>query len=66
MKTTIRIFMLLAAIAVGFNLFQINWETPLEGKSAVAVIGVMAASCAFLLLALLALSKKIEVQKKKR
>lgn len=65
MKTTLRIFMFISAIAVGFNLYQINWSHPFEGQSAVAVIGVMAASCAFLLLLLLALSKKIEAQKKK-
>ena len=42
-----------------FNLSQLNWEHPLSAESAVAVIGIMAALCAFLLLLLLMLSKKI-------
>ena len=45
-----------------FNLTQVNWQAPLEGKSTVAVIGIMAAACAFLLLLLLFLSKKIADQ----
>lgn len=45
-----------------FNLTQVNWQAPLEGKSTVAVIGIMAAACAFLLLLLLFLSKKITDQ----
>lgn len=45
-----------------FNLTQVNWQAPLEGKSTVAVIGIMAAACGFLLLLLLFLSKKIADQ----
>ena len=48
-----------------FNLTQVNWQAPLEGKSTVAVIGIMAAACAFLLLLLLFLSKKIADQQGK-
>ena len=42
-----------------FNVTQVNWEDPLSEKSSIAVIGIMAALCAFLLLLLLILSKKI-------
>tara|TARA_S200000501_G_scaffold16512_2_gene14843 strand:- start:5129 stop:5302 length:174 start_codon:yes stop_codon:yes gene_type:complete len=42
-----------------FNLTQVDWEDPLVGQSSVAVIGIMASLCAFLLLLLLSLSKKI-------
>ncbi|MEL0262857.1 MAG: hypothetical protein VW933_05825 [Flavobacteriaceae bacterium] len=55
----------LMIVSVGmflFNLTQVNWQAPLEGKSTVAVIGIMAAACAFLLLLLLFLSKKIADQ----
>mgnify|MGYP004013856533 FL=1 len=44
---------------VVFNALQVNWKTPLSGDSSVAVIGIMAALCAFLLLLLLLLSKKV-------
>ncbi len=44
---------------VVFNVTQVNWENPLSEKSSIAVIGIMAALCAFLLLLLLILSKKI-------
>ena len=42
-----------------FNLTQVDWEDPLVGQSSVAVIGIMASLCSFLLLLLLSLSKKI-------
>jgi hypothetical protein len=51
--------MLLSFGMVIFNVTQVNWEDPLSEKSYIAVIGIMAALCAFLLLLLLILSKKI-------
>jgi hypothetical protein len=51
--------MLLSFGMVIFNITQVNWEDPLSEKSYIAVIGIMAALCAFLLLLLLILSKKI-------
>jgi len=42
-----------------FNATQVNWQDPLAEKSSIAVIGIMAALCAFLLLLLLTISKKI-------
>ncbi len=42
-----------------FNANQVNWEDPLADKSSIAVIGIMAAMCAFLLLLLLMMSKKV-------
>ena len=59
MKILLQIFMVVALIMAGFNLFQIDWETPFEGKSMVAVIGVVASLSAFLLLLILRISKKI-------
>lgn len=42
-----------------FNMTQVDWEYPLAEQSSIAIIGIMAALCAFLLLLLLSLSKKI-------
>ena len=53
MKILLQIFMVIALIMAGFNLFQIDWELPFEGKSMVAVIGVVASLSAFLLLLIL-------------
>jgi hypothetical protein len=59
MKILMRILMALSLGMVVFNAVQIDWQDPLTERSDVAVIGVMAALCAFLLLLLLMLSKKI-------
>jgi hypothetical protein len=59
MKIFIRILMALSLGMVIFNATQVNWGDPLSEKSSIAVIGIMAALCAFLLLLLLILSKKI-------
>lgn len=59
MKVMIRILMVLSVGMIVFNTTQVNWEAPLEDESSVAVIGIMAALCAFLLLLLLMISKKI-------
>jgi len=62
MKRTIQIFMIVAVAMLLFNLYQVNWETPLEGKSTVAVIGTLASACALLLLLILQLARKINQQ----
>ena len=49
-----------------FNLFQLNWQSPLEGKSLIALIGIIASSCALLLLIILEISKKILVISKSK
>jgi hypothetical protein len=59
MKILLQIFMGIALIMAGFNLFQIDWELPFKEKSMVAVIGVVASLSAFLLLLILRISKKI-------
>lgn len=59
MKIALPILMLLAIGICIFNLFQVNWESPLSGKSSVALIGVLASASSFLLLLILMLSKKI-------
>tara|TARA_B100001059_G_scaffold42834_2_gene34703 strand:+ start:15407 stop:15604 length:198 start_codon:yes stop_codon:yes gene_type:complete len=59
MKLFMRILMVLSLGMVIFNVTQVNWEDPLSVKSSIAVIGIMAALCAFLLILLLMISKKI-------
>ena len=65
MKNWIYIFMTAALGMLVFNLFQVNWEAPFVGKSVVACIGVLAASCALLLLVLLQRSILIAKKLKK-
>lgn len=62
MKIWMLIFMILAAGMIFFNLFQIDWAKPFVGKSMIASIGVLAASCALLLL--LVLQRSLLVAKK--
>ena len=59
MKVITRILMFLSLGMILFNLFQLNWQSPLEGKSLIALIGIIASSCALLLLIILEISKKI-------
>tara|TARA_S200000501_G_scaffold90443_2_gene83615 strand:+ start:7443 stop:7640 length:198 start_codon:yes stop_codon:yes gene_type:complete len=60
MKKTIQIFMIISICMMAFNVYQIDWQTPLEGKSTVAVIGALASGSAFLLLLILQLARKIK------
>ena len=59
MKNWIYVFMFLAVAALGFNLFQIDWQNPLEGINLVAAIGVLSSACAFILLLILKQSLKV-------
>lgn len=65
-----RIFtLILILISTGltiFNLTKINWSSPLEGDSMVAVITTISLLCAILLLLILRTSKAIESKLKKR
>ncbi|MDG1263235.1 MAG: hypothetical protein P8N57_01385 [Flavobacteriaceae bacterium] len=66
MKIFIRIMMVLALGMLFFNSTRINFDAPLDGDSGVALIGVMASACAFLLLFILVLSKKIAAKVNKK
>lgn len=66
MKIFIRIMMVLALGMLVFNSTRIDFEAPLDGDSSVALIGVMASACAFLLLLILLLSKKIAAKVNKK
>lgn len=66
MKIFIRAMMVLALVMAVFNTTKIDFEAPLQGDSSVALIGVMASACAFLLLLILLLSKKIAAKVNKK
>tara|TARA_B110000459_G_C16554619_1_gene468417 strand:+ start:667 stop:864 length:198 start_codon:yes stop_codon:yes gene_type:complete len=59
MKIFIKVLMILALLMAVFNATKIDYDAPFKGDSSVAVIGVLASTCAFLLLFILLLSKKI-------
>ncbi|MGY0390946.1 hypothetical protein ACW5R3_00125 [Bizionia sp. KMM 8389] len=60
MKILTIILSLLALILIGFNVTQINFNSPFEGDSIIAIITIVTALCALVLLQILAISKKIE------
>ena len=51
--------MTLALVMAIFNATKVDFNAPLQGESSVAVIGILSSTCAFLLLFILLLSKKI-------
>ena len=65
MKIALPLLMILSLGMCVFNLTQVNWASPLEGKSSIAIIGAMASASAFLLLLILKLSKKVVERLKK-
>ncbi|WP_228852710.1 hypothetical protein [Aegicerativicinus sediminis] len=60
MKIFIIILQILALGLIIFNLFQIDWNNPLQTESNTAAITILASLCAILLLQILKYSKKIE------
>lgn len=42
-----------------FNATRINMESPLEGESSIALIGLIACACAILILIILKMSRRI-------
>jgi len=66
MKILINILIFLSLLMTLFNVFQVNWESPTEGQSSIALIGVMASLCALLLLIILMMSMKISKKLKRK
>lgn len=60
MKIFTYILTIIAVLLIGYNITQINFDTPFEGESMVALITIFAGLCAIILLAILRISKKIE------
>ncbi|MCE2613778.1 hypothetical protein LVD13_12415 [Flavobacteriaceae bacterium D16] len=59
-KTVTVILVFLALALIVYNATLIDYEHPLEGKSIIALIGIVAALCAIVLLLIYQTSKKIE------
>ena len=60
MKALIYVFLALAIGLLIFNVFHIDFDSPLEGDSFAAVVGVGASLCAVLLLVILQVALKIQ------
>jgi hypothetical protein len=56
--TTVLIFIAIALII--FNITLLDFNNPFEGKSMVALIGIVASFCAVFILLIFKMSKKIE------
>ena len=65
MKLLIKILILLSVLMIGFNIFQINWNTPNWNENIIALIGIISASCALILILILMVSNKISEKTKK-
>ena len=65
MKVVLYILLGLASALMIFNLTKIDYATPFEGNSMVAVISVVACLCAILLLVILMMSRKIAEKSRK-
>ena len=60
MKASTIILVLVAVVMIGFNITMLDFNNPFEGDSLIAIIGITAAFCAILLLAIFYQSKKIQ------
>ena len=59
-KTVTIILVILALALIVYNATLVDYQNPLEGKSVIALIGIVAALCAIVLLLIYQTSKKIE------
>ena len=59
MKIFTNILVLLAVALLIFNITLIDFHNPFKGDSVIAIVGVVASSCAVLILLIFRMSKKI-------
>lgn len=59
-KTLIIILIVLAIALIAYNVTMVNFASPFEGNSVIALIGIVAALCAIVLLLVYTISKKIQ------
>lgn len=64
MKILTYIIVVLALISIVINATKINLEKPFEGESTIALIGIVAAFCAIVIMALFMVAKKVTEQTK--
>lgn len=60
MKIFTIIICLIAIALIAFNVTQVNFNTPFQGESIVALITIVASLCVILMMAILMISKRIE------
>lgn len=60
MKIFTIVITVIALVLIAFNITQINFSSPFEGESIVALITIFAALCAILIVFILLVSKRIE------
>ncbi|WP_223551325.1 hypothetical protein [Aestuariivivens sp. NBU2969] len=60
MKFVSTLFIVIALVLIVFNATKVNFNTPFEGDSIVALITILAALCAIVLMLILKISKRIE------
>lgn len=60
MKIFSIIVIILAVILIAFNLTKVDFNSPFEGNSSVALIGIVSGFCAIILMSIYLISKKIE------
>ena len=66
MKIFTIILSIIAIALIIYNSTKVDFNTPFEGESIVAIITVVASLCAILLLQILRVSKKIEQKVKQK
>jgi hypothetical protein len=64
MKIFTTILVVLALALIIFNITLIDFANPLQGDSGIALIGIVASSCAVLILLIFRMSKMIEERTK--
>lgn len=60
MKILTIIISVLALALIVFNFTKVNFESPFEGESMIALITILAALCAIVMMLILRVSKRIE------
>ncbi len=66
MKILTIIISVLALALIVFNFTKVNFESPFEGESMIALITILAALCAIVMMLILRISKRIEEKVKQR
>lgn len=65
MKIFSIVVIILALALIIFNATKINFESPFEGNSTIALIGIVSGFCAIVLMLIFLVSKKIEEKTKR-
>lgn len=64
MKIFTIVLSIVALALIGYNATKVDFNTPFEGESLIALITIFAALCAIILMQILRVSKKIEAKQK--